>query len=309
MVDKSLSDLTQPISYMRRTREYYLALGYDNPYRWAHFEHVPFTVPRLKLHQMSVAIITTAALYDPANGDQRASAPYNAAAKFYQPYRQPITPHPDLRISHVAIDRVHTHGEDDGAYFPLKAMHKAAENGVISSVHPYFYGLPTNRSQKTTLEQDAEILLKWVKQDKPDAVIAVPNCPICHQSVSLVMRRLEEEGIPTLIMGCAKDIPEHVGVPRFYFSDFPLGNSAGLPNQPEAQYETLIEALSLFELATAARSSITSSQRWPSDPSWKQDYSNPAKLTADEIAERRKAFDMAKEKAAGIRNESASGTQ
>ena len=131
MVDKSLSDLTQPISYMRRTREYYLALGYDNPYRWAHFEHVPFTVPLLKLHQMSVAIITTAALYDPAKGDQRASAPYNAAAKFYQPYRQPITPHPDLRISHVAIDRVHTHGEDDGAYFPLKAMVESYQNARV----------------------------------------------------------------------------------------------------------------------------------------------------------------------------------
>ena len=25
-----------PIAYMERTRDWYLALGYDNPYRWAH---------------------------------------------------------------------------------------------------------------------------------------------------------------------------------------------------------------------------------------------------------------------------------
>ena len=34
-------------------------------------------------------------------------------------------------------------------------------------------------------------------------------------------------GIPTVVMGCAKDIVEHCGVPRFLFSDFPLGNAAG----------------------------------------------------------------------------------
>ena len=31
-----------PIAYMQRTREYYAALGYGEPYRWAHFAEVPF---------------------------------------------------------------------------------------------------------------------------------------------------------------------------------------------------------------------------------------------------------------------------
>ena len=42
-------------------------------------------------------------------------------------------------------------------------------------------------------------------------------------------------GIPTVIMGGAKDIVEHCGVPRFLFSDFPLGNSAGRPFDAESQ--------------------------------------------------------------------------
>jgi hypothetical protein len=36
--------------------------------------------------------------------------------------------------------------------------------------------------------------------------------------VSLVARHLEADGLPTVIMGCAKDIVEHCGVPRFLFS-------------------------------------------------------------------------------------------
>src|SRR5438132_1590872 len=45
-------------------------------------------------------------------------------------------------------------------------------------------------------------------------------------------------------MGCAKDIVEHCGVPRFLFSDFPLGNSAGRPFDVESQARTLELALS-----------------------------------------------------------------
>ena len=37
-----MQDLTDSISYMARTRAYYLALGYNNPYEWAHFMEVPF---------------------------------------------------------------------------------------------------------------------------------------------------------------------------------------------------------------------------------------------------------------------------
>jgi len=54
---------------------------------------------------------------------------------------------------------------------------------------------------------------------------------VCHQTVSLAARHLEENGIATVVMGCAKDIVEYCGVPRFLFSDFPLGNAAGRPKE------------------------------------------------------------------------------
>ena len=31
-----------PIPYMARTRAYYEAIGYDTPYRWAHYSSAPF---------------------------------------------------------------------------------------------------------------------------------------------------------------------------------------------------------------------------------------------------------------------------
>ena len=112
--------------------------------------------------------------------------------------------------------------------------------------------------------------------------------------MSLAARHLEANGIPTVIMGCAKDIVEHCGVPRFLFSDFPLGNSAGKPFDAQSQAATLELALRVLETAPAARTTVQSPQRWSDDASWKLDYNNLAKLTPEEIAEKRKEFDAVK---------------
>jgi D-proline reductase (dithiol) PrdB len=110
--------------------------------------------------------------------------------------------------------------------------------------------------------------------------------------VSLVARHLEAHGIPTVIMGCAKDIVEHCGVPRFLFSDFPLGNQAGRPFDVASQRETLELALRVLESAPAARTTVQSPQRWADDPSWKRDYNDLSKLSPEKIAERRQEFEV-----------------
>jgi D-proline reductase (dithiol) PrdB len=92
-------------------------------------------------------------------------------------------------------------------------------------------------------------------------------------------------------MGAAKDIVEHCGVPRFVFSDFPLGNSAGKPFDVESQAATLELALRVLESAPGPRTTVQSPQRWSDDASWKLDYDDPARMTAEEIAEKRREFD------------------
>ena len=124
---------------------------------------------------------------------------------------------------------------------------------------------------------------------------------MCHQTVSLAARHLEENGIPTVVMGCAKDIVEYVGVPRFLFSDFPLGNPAGRPHDPKSQMLTLELALGVLETAPASRTTVQSPLRWSADPAWKLDFSNIARLSPEEIARRRAEFDRQKEIAKTIR--------
>ena len=122
--------------------------------------------------------------------------------------------------------------------------------------------------------------------------------------MSLAARHLEANGIPTVIMGCAKDIVEHCGVPRFLFSDFPLGNSAGRPFDVPSQTQTLELALRVLESAPAPRTTVQSPLRWREDAAWKLDFNDLATLSPEKIAERRKEFEVVKTIARGKREPS-----
>lgn len=283
-----------PIAYMDRTRRYYAALGFGAPYVWARNTEIPFCVPRKPLRDCTVALVTTAAPYQPDAGDQGPGAPYNAAAKFFSVWVGDTAECPDVRISHIAIDRDNTLADDPGTYFPLNALKAAAARGAIGRVAPHFYGLPTNRSQRVTVADDAQALLERCRQAAVDAAILVPNCPVCHQSVTLAARELESAGIPTVILGCAKDIVQRAGAPRFVFSDFPLGNAAGRPYDPQSQAIVLHQALRLLADADGPGAFSQTPLKWVGRPGWKALYSNPDLLSADEIAERKAKFDAAK---------------
>jgi hypothetical protein len=299
------SDDDVPIAYMQRTRDWYLALGYGNPYRWAHFRDVPFQPLVKPLSQSTATVITTAAPHRPGQRPQEAGTAYNAAAKFYSVYSGDTGADHDLRIDHVAVDFKHTAMHDSRAWFPLPALRSAVAQHRIGALAPRFHGVPTHRSQRQTVEVYCPEVLSRCRADRVDVAVLVPNCPVCHQTLSLVARHLEAGGIATVITGCAKDIVEHVGVPRLLFSDFPLGNGAGRPDDPPSQSQTLELALRLLESAPGARSTLQSPLRWSESHAWKLDYSNPERVAPEELARLRAEFDRAKATAKALREPAA----
>ena len=120
--------------------------------------------------------------------------------------------------------------------------------------------------------------------------------------MSLIARYLEANGIPSVILGSAKDIVEHCGVPRFVFSDFPLGNSAGKPNDADSQSATLELALRVLESAPAPRTTVQSPQRWSDSLAWKIEFQNVEYMSAEEIARRRAEFDKIKQVGQRVRD-------
>jgi len=94
---------------------------------------------------------------------------------------------------------------------------------------------------------------------------------VCHQSVSLTARHLEEFGIATVVIGSAMDIVTHCNVPRYLHIDLPLGNPLGSPGDRETQLESVLSAL---QLAISAEHSVVqvSDAAWKGDGQWKENY-------------------------------------
>jgi hypothetical protein len=119
----------------------------------------------------------------------------------------------------------------------------------------------------------------------------------------LAARHLEANGIATVILGSARDIVEHCGVPRFVFSDFPLGNSAGKPNDPVSQRETLALAIEVLATARGPRTTLQSTQSWSDAQNWKQEFFSIEHLSDHELARRRAEFDQIKTVSKDVRNQ------
>jgi len=110
--------------------------------------------------------------------------------------------------------------------------------------------------------------------------------------VGLVARELENRGIATVVVGSALDIVEHCGVPRYLYTDFPLGNPCGPPWQREVQARIAAAALDLLEEASAPRTTVQAPDVWPGENAWRTGYNhvgpeNQAELEATGEARRR----------------------
>ena len=175
-------DYDSPVPYMQRTRDYYAAIGYTTPYRWAHYVDAPFQPLKKPLAQSRVTIVTTAAPYDPTKGDQGPGAAYNGGAKFYR--SMPATRRSStICASRISATTASTPRPPTAAPgFRCRSCCKAAAAGRIGEVAPRFFGAPTNRSHRVTIDTDAPEILARCQADKVDVAVIVPNCPVCHQT-------------------------------------------------------------------------------------------------------------------------------
>ena len=100
--------------------------------------------------------------------------------------------------------------------------------------------------------------------------------------MGLIARQIESAGIPTVCMGAALDIMKAVNPPRGAFLDYPLGNAAGKPDQPELQQEILAAALEAFNSLSEPGQIKMLPFQWDEDGAWKKSL-----FESDERLERR----------------------
>ena len=96
---------------------------------------------------------------------------------------------------------------------------------------------------------------------------------MCHQTVCLVARHLEAPGIPTLVLGSARDILVAGRPPRAAFVDYPLGHSAGKPHDRADQRSVVSGALAGFATIDTPGTLIDLPNAW-GDDAWRSEASS-----------------------------------
>ena len=90
---------------------------------------------------------------------------------------------------------------------------------------------------------------------------------MCHQSVGLIARHLESLGHRTTSLSSSWTITASVNPPRAAFLDYPLGHTAGRPDELDEQVEIVRAALDLVESASEPGQILPLPHVWPGQ--WK----------------------------------------
>ena len=138
--------------------------------------------------------------------------------------------------------------EDINAQLPLARLFEFESNGIIGQINPVFWSFSGFIPDAARLvDEMLPRLVERVKRYEVQAALLIPASRLCHQSVSLAARAIEQTGIPTMILAVVKDIVESVRPPRAALYKGEFGSVAGLPNWPQHQRRVLDEALRLIE--------------------------------------------------------------
>ncbi len=156
------------VSYIDRTREYYGAQGYEKPYVWARNTSAPFAALAKPLAQCRVALVTTASPWredKPVDGVLRGGKLVWSGSTSELPER--------LYTDDLSWDKEATHTRDVASFLPIRRLQELAAQGRVGSLAPRFHGVPTDYSQRRTIEQDAPEILSRCREDSSDVALLV----------------------------------------------------------------------------------------------------------------------------------------
>ena len=217
---------------------------YDPEYEFVSPGPLPWTAPLQDLSDVRVALVTTGGLH------LKREPPFLSDKKKFGDTSFRIVPHGtpprELDLRAHSVDQ-HYAARDPEVALPMRTLerlHREGYCGRPGARHASFCGgivrpLPG-------LVESAQTLAPLLREDGAEAVVFLPTCSLCVQSVSLLARELEEAGFRTVTVTMLPELTELVGAPRSLSVHFPFGAPCGDPNNRDLHRAILLEALAMI---------------------------------------------------------------
>ena len=216
----------------------------DDSYPLVKNQRSPFEPARRALPMMNLALISSAGAYIDGTEPFDTSAPGGDLSFREIPSQIEAE---DLKFAARGYDSAAVQ-QDINSQLPLARLFEFESNGIIGQLNSVFWSLCGFIPDAAGLvEMTVPRLIESVKRYQVQAALLIPASRLCHQSMSLIARALERDGIPTMTLAVDQDIVQSVRPPRAAYYVGQPGSVAGQPNWPEYQRRVLDEALRLIE--------------------------------------------------------------
>lgn len=207
----------------------------------------PFTPLRRSLSMLNLAVISSAGAYIDGTDPFDTSAPDGDLTFREIPTGIDLS---DLLFSARGYDPAFVQ-QDVNVQLPLTRLLEFEANRVIGQLNSAFWsfcGFIPDAAQ--LIDASFPKLIDRLKHYEVQAALLIPASRLCHQSMALAARAIEQAGIPTMMLSVEREVIELVHPPRAGFYQGQFGSVVGPPNWPEHQRRVLDEALRWIESAS-----------------------------------------------------------
>ena len=206
--------------------------------------HAPFTPLLRALPMMNLALITSAGAYidgtDPFDLDSR-----DGDINFRE---IPVEVGPeDLRYAVKGYDPSAVL-EDRNTQIPIDRLTEYQANAVIGMLNNTWWSLSSwIPNARLVADELAPKLADRLHRYEVQAALLIPAGRLCHQTMGLIARGIEETGIPTMTLSVDSLMTDRVRPPRTAYYKGEFGSVAGKPNFREYQLRVLDESIRWIE--------------------------------------------------------------
>jgi D-proline reductase (dithiol) PrdB len=138
--------------------------------------------------------------------------------------------------------------EDRNAQIPIERLVEYEANNVIGQLNNVWWSLNGwIPNAQLVAESLAPRIAERIARYEVQAALLIPASRLCHQTLGIVARALEQMNVPTIMLSVDRTIIDKVRPPRTAYYAGEFGSVAGKPNWKEYQLRILDETLRWIE--------------------------------------------------------------
>lgn len=202
--------------------------------------HAPFTQMRRSLPMLNLGLVSSAGAY--IDGTKEFDLNSNDGDMSFREIPIEVEAE-DLCFSAKGYDAAAVK-QDRNALIPIDRLLEYESSSVVGQLNNVWWSISsyTPNAAKVAKELAPKIADRIVESNV-QAVLLIPATRLCHQTLGIIAREIEQRGIPTMLVSVDRKITDMVRPPRVAYYNGEVGSTVGKADWKQYQLRVLDEAL------------------------------------------------------------------